>query len=166
LKTGGRTIGTFNLYVRTPEFFDATEMRLLNELASDISFALQVCAGNSEREKSQAELRASEERFRQLAETIEEVFWMTDATENRLLYVSPAYEITWGRSCASLYENPHGWIEAVHPEDRARVFNSDADTSGSHTYDEEFRILRPDGTERWIHERAFPVRNDAGESVR
>ena len=86
---------------------------------------LKICAARAaaemERLRSERALRDNEQRFRQLAENIREVFWMTDPSKNQMLYVSPAYEKIWGRSCASLYENPTAWLEAIHPEDRERV---------------------------------------------
>ena len=59
--------------------------------------------------------------FRQLAENIQEVFWMTDPAKNQMIYISPGYEKIWGRSCAELYESPKLWLEAIHPEDRERI---------------------------------------------
>ncbi len=107
------------------------------------------------------ELRESAERFRQLAENINEVFWMTDPEKRTMLYISPAYATIWGRTCESLYVQPEGWLEAIHPEDRARVaLAASRQVDGS--YDEVYRIDRPDGTQRWVRDRAFPVRNAAG----
>lgn len=110
-------------------------------------------------------LRESEERFRQLADSIDEVFWLTDPVKSRMLYISPGYERIWGRTCASLHESPMNWAQAIHPEDRERVLS--AMTRQQHgSYDETYRIIRPDLAERWIHDRAFPVRNAAGEVFR
>jgi len=111
-------------------------------------------------------LRISEERFRQLAENINEVFWITDPAQHQILYISPAYEKIWGRSCESLYQCPETWLEAIHPDDRARVQRAAVLNQTPGAYDEEYRILRPDKTERWVHDRAFPIRNAAGEVYR
>ncbi len=108
------------------------------------------------------QLRESEERFRQLAENIKEVFWMTDPGNHSMLYVSPAYEAIWGRSCASLFASPRDWLEAIHPLDRDRVRDAVTEKSSRGDYDETYRIVRPDGELRWIRDRAFPVRNEAG----
>ena len=76
--------------------------------------------------------------------------------------MSPGYETIWGRSCASLYEHPDSWIAAVHPEDRQRA-EIDLPTERERTYDDRhYRIIRPDGTLRWIRDRAFVVRNEDG----
>ena len=113
-------------------------------------------------------LRESEARFRQMAENIEEVFWMVDhrSEEKRMLYVSPAYERIWGRTCKSLYENPSSFLDAVHPEDRERVAANSRTLQAEGKYDEIYRILRADGSMRWIRDRAFPIRNEAGEVYR
>jgi len=83
-----------------------------------------------------------------------------------VLYVSPAYEIVWGRNCDSLYRSPSDWLEAIHPEDRARVSQLFESEAPDGTYDTEYRVVRPDGEIRWVHDRGFPVRNEAGEVYR
>ncbi|MBJ7256761.1 MAG: PAS domain S-box protein [Akkermansiaceae bacterium] len=110
-------------------------------------------------------LRESEERFRELAENIREVFWATDSAKEQMVYVSPAFETIWGRTCASLYASPHSWLEAIHPEDLEMVKQS-SKFQAEGTYDIVYRIIRPDGGIRWIHDQAFPVRNSSGELVR
>lgn len=111
-------------------------------------------------------LTESERRFREIAENIEEVFWMTDPVKSRMLYVSPAYERIWGRSRESLYAKPQDWIDAVEPADRERVLAAALTKQVRGDYDEEYRIRRPSGAVRWIRDRAFPVRDDAGQVVR
>src|SRR5262245_24696811 len=110
-------------------------------------------------------LPASEELFRQIAEHVAEVFWITDPSKQQMLYISPAYEEVWGRPVRSLYEDPLSFLESIHPEDRERVRAAlAAQRDGG--YNEDYRILRPDGTLRWVRDRAFPVRNAAGEVYR
>jgi PAS domain S-box-containing protein len=111
-------------------------------------------------------MQDSQERFRQLAEHISEVFWMTDLAKQQMLYVSSGYEKIWGRSCESLYASPQSWLDAVHPEDRARVRSATLGKQTAGTYDEQYRILRPDGTIRWISDRAFPIRDSSGIAYR
>ena len=74
-----------------------------------------------QREATEAALRASEERFRQLAENIEEVFWLSEPDRRKMIYISPAYESIWGLALASVYADPHQWLESIHPDDRQRV---------------------------------------------
>ncbi len=110
-------------------------------------------------------IRSSEERFRQLAENIYEVFWMSSLDHAQIIYVSPAYEQIWGRSCENLYEQPSSWLEAIHPEDRDRV---EAALKGQiqGDYDVEYRIVQPDNSIRWIRDRAFPVQDAQGQVYR
>jgi PAS domain S-box-containing protein len=118
-----------------------------------------------ERKRAQQALRESEERFRQLAENISEVFWLTDPDKQQMIYISPAYEEIWGRTCHSLYKNPRSWLDAIHPDDRQRVLAAlPAQRTGD--YDIEYRILRPSGAIRWIHDRAFPVHDQHGQVYR
>ncbi|MEG3881056.1 PAS domain S-box protein [Microcoleus sp. herbarium7] len=119
----------------------------------------------SDRKKAEAALKESEERFRQLAENIESVFWMVNVQPQEIVYISPGYEKIWGRSCADLYAYGHFFAESLHPEDRSRVMATFAKKTVSE--DEiEYRIVRPDGEIRWIRDRAFPIRNQAGQVYR
>ncbi|GBC63649.1 hypothetical protein DENIS_4647 [Desulfonema ishimotonii] len=110
-------------------------------------------------------LREKDARFRQLAENINDVFWLISADMAELFYVSPAYETIWGRSRDPLYADPAAsWLEAVHPDDRAGVARRIAagDFPGEDEYDFECRIIRPDGKVRWICNRVFPIRGTSG----
>jgi PAS domain S-box-containing protein len=119
----------------------------------------------TERVRAQENLRKSEERFRQLAENIEGVFWMTDPSMCQLFYVNRAYEAIWGRSRESLFKNPLSRLEAIDPKDRERVLAA-GQRAVAGGYNEEYRILRPDGTVRWIWDRAFPIVDDKGRVYR
>jgi PAS domain S-box-containing protein len=139
----------------------------LARLGPAVTQALEQSRLRKERTRSEEALRESEERFRQLAENIHEVFWLTDPAKNVILYVSPAYETIWGRSRAGVvYASASSWLDSVHPEDKEAVRNAAASKQAEGTYDEEYRIVRPDGSIRWIHDRAFQVRNGAGEIYR
>jgi PAS domain S-box-containing protein len=118
---------------------------------------LGVAVDITDRKRSEESLAESEERFRQLAESISEVFYLTDWSAKKVLYVSPAYEDVWGRSCQSLVDEPRSWSYDIHPEDRQRVVDAFLKLADSGGYDVEYRIVRADGSVRWIHDRAFPV---------
>ncbi len=112
-------------------------------------------------------LRDSEEKFRQMAENITDAFWMTSPDMQQTLYVSPAFELIWGRSVASVFARPNEWAEAILPEDRDRVFATFARLKAdAPSVSLEFRIARPDGSVRWIFCRGFQIRDAAGHVVR
>ncbi|HHL40125.1 MAG TPA: PAS domain S-box protein [Deltaproteobacteria bacterium] len=143
-------------------FQSREEDRRLIELVSTVAAQLGVIIRRKHAEQA---LRASEERFREMAENIKEVFWMVSPSQRRLIYISPAYEKIWGRSSDALYSDLLSYIKAVHPEDRRRV----ARYYGGYTDGEtliEYRIVRPDGSVRHIRDRAFPVHGDDGSLTR
>jgi two-component system cell cycle sensor histidine kinase/response regulator CckA len=120
----------------------------------------------AERTQVEAALRESESRFRQLAEHIHEAFWLLDPHTPRLLYISPAYEQIWQRACETLYAQPYSFLDAVHPGDRERVAAAMERQQGGAISDEEYRILWPDGSVRWVWDRSFPVADAAGRVSR
>ncbi len=138
----------------------------LSRLLPIVERELRESGVRQERKKAEEQLRQSEERFRQLAENITEVFWMSDPDKNRVLYISPGYEKIWGRSCESLYQQPKSFLDAIHPDDRERVMKSAMTRQVSGTYDEEYRMIRPDGSVRWIRDRAFPIKDASGRVYR
>jgi PAS domain S-box-containing protein len=111
-------------------------------------------------------LRESEHRFRQLAENIQDVFWISEPKSRQVLYVSAAYEQIWGRSSESLYADSIGWLKAIHPLDRERMETAYFEKPSAREFDHEYRIVRPDGTIRWVRDRGFPVKNESGEVYR
>ncbi len=117
----------------------------------------------TDRKLSEAVLRSSEERFRQLAENIQEFFWISNPEFSQIIYVSPAYERIWGHPPEELYLNPRACLDAVHPDDRDRVFTA---FLSPEELNEQYRILRPDGSVRWIYTRGFPIKNGQGKIYR
>jgi PAS domain S-box-containing protein len=121
----------------------------------------------TERKREADKLRDSDEKFRQLAENINDVFWMTSPDLQQVLYVSPAYEQVWGRSAAKAVENPREWSDAILPEERERVFAAFGQLMVSvPSVSAEFQIARPGGELRCIHSRGFQVRDAAGKVIR
>jgi PAS domain S-box-containing protein len=120
----------------------------------------------SERKQTEEQLRKTMQQLRQLAENITDAFWMRDAQDDRMVYVSPAYEKIWGRSCKELYQSPNGWLDTIHPEDRKPVGEAMLTKQTTGEYDQQYRILKPDGTLRWIRDRAFPIRDGSGKVIR
>ena len=116
---------------------------------------------------SKEDLQSSEERFRDMAESIHEAFWLFDCKEQRVIYVNPAYEEIWGRSIEALYNRYEEWTESIYPEDlefAEASFARIVQTGGGET--REYRIVRPDGSIRWILDREFAVTDENGEVYR
>lgn len=101
--------------------------------------------------------------LKELADNINEVLWLR--TPDRMLYISPAYETIWGRSCQSLYQSPESFFESIHFEDRERIISAFQEGAVNKIgyIKEEYRIVRPDGTLRWILSKSFPVHDEKGQ---
>lgn len=161
--------------------FDSQDERILGILAAQVGriyengtlylqvqrYAESLLLEMAERERAGAQLRDSEERFRQLAENIHDVFWISSPDHSEIIYVSPAYEAIWGRSRQSLYDSPADWTQAILPEDQQRLQSAlDETMGGTSRYVSEYRIRRPDGSVRWILDRGFPVLDGHGATYR
>ncbi len=121
----------------------------------------------TDRKKTETELKQSQERFREMADNIREVFWLFDWAEQKVIYVSPAYEEIWGRSVQDLYDQYDEWADSIHPDDRKFAQESFArilETGGGGA--REYRIIRPDGSIRWVSDRGFAIRDEAGQVQR
>jgi len=129
---------------------------------SSIGFGLDV----SDRKRVEHALRESEARFRQAVENISEVFWLWSVEGPTVLYVNRAYEEVFGRSRESVYRDARSWIEGVHPEDRERVLRCVEGHRDQGGLQMTYRVLRPDGSVRWVRDRAFAVRDEKGEVYR
>ncbi|MEJ2718159.1 MAG: PAS domain S-box protein, partial [Deltaproteobacteria bacterium] len=143
-----------------------THLRVLLTPIIDEESLVQGCQAVVEdvtdRKRAEQALRESEERSRLVTNTIQDVFWMSTPGIEKMIYVSPGYEKIWGRSRASLYESPKSFLEAVLPEDRRRLQNGLHDhAEGRWNY--EYRIIRPDGTVRWISDQGYPIHDERGQ---
>ena len=160
-----RVYGTLCFFSKTvrPGGFEHHEQEIIELMAQSIGWFIRTQQIQQQQQAAEAALKASEERFRQLAEHIESAFWIRDLPQEQLSYVSPAYERIWGQII-----NPptlKDRLNTIHPEDRphiADVWNQ----QGEQGYDEEYRILRPNGQVRWLQDRAFPIRDEMGQTYR
>ncbi|WP_425607429.1 PAS domain-containing sensor histidine kinase [Halomontanus rarus] len=119
----------------------------------------------TERREAQQELRESEAKFRMLAENLEEVVWMTTPAAEEFIYINPAFEEVWGLDREELYDKPLSFLETVHADDRKRV-REEFSALPEEEFDDEFRIIQPDGEIRWVHARGTRVHDEDGEMVR
>jgi len=162
IRVAGKVVGVVcNEHVGKPRRWTASEIAFATDIADLIAQILVV----KEREEALKALRQSEEIFRQLTENIKGVFWLTSPDKKIAYYISPAFNEIWGRGAGYYYSDPMKWIETVHPDDRELVNNS-IPLQRTGKYDMEYRIIRPDGSIRWIRDRAFPILNQEKEVIR
>nr|WP_242039821.1 PAS domain-containing protein [Anabaena sphaerica] len=136
---------------------------ILNE-QGQIQYFGGIAEDITERQLAEAALKKSEEKFRHFTENTDTVIWMASKDGKETLYINPAYEKIWGRSCQSLRENPQSWMEGIHPEDRDYILGK---IEERHQKGEgaslEYRVVQPNGAIRWIWSRCFPIKNEQGE---
>lgn len=127
---------------------------------------LRVRERTAELDAMNAALRRSDERFRQFADTVQDVFWMNEIEPFRVIFVNNAFERIWGLPAGSLYDDPRLWEACIHPEDRQRVQDAIQDWVLAPTdalFDLDYRIVRPDGHLRWIHDRGVKILGGDGK---
>jgi PAS domain S-box-containing protein len=155
-------LGTLAMYFREPRSPSDSDLELIKQAGHIALIAI-------ERKRTETALQESEERFRQMADNIPEVIWITALDPERVLYASPSFERIWGAPVADLYQNPRLWIETIHPDDRERVvgmFTRWIAGERVSYHDVEFRIIQPNGAIRWIHERGVLSLDEEGTPYR
>ncbi|MFB2938541.1 diguanylate cyclase domain-containing protein [Aerosakkonemataceae cyanobacterium BLCC-F154] len=120
----------------------------------------------NERQRTELAIKQSEFHFQELADNLNEVLFIESYDLSQTLYVSPAYEKIWGRTCDSLYAKPQSWLESIYPEDINRVKNSFDLMKRGFSSQKEYRIVRTDGSIRWILAKSFPIYDDRGNLLR
>jgi PAS domain S-box-containing protein len=153
----GRAVGVIAAFARRP---------ISETVIVDLASVAGRIAQFVKRERSEDSLRLSEEQFRQLAENIHEVFFIAEPEPAGLTYLSPAFEEIWGQPRHEVYERADAWIESIHPEDRDQATSIFVRSFRGERADGEYRIVRPDGSVRFIKARAFPVGDTQGRFCR
>lgn len=151
---GGRGI------VSESDFLSAYAERVVRKLEKKVSELEKEMAA---RKIAESALQEREERLRLIAETIDDVFWISTPGAKKMLYISPAYERIWERSRESLYSDPKSFLEAVHPQDISELERTARLHEEGQPYEAEYRIVKKSGEVRWMRERGFPVINGNGK---
>lgn len=159
-----RRLGDGDLSARTNLPKGSDEISVLAGTVDRMAANLQEFHQRGE-EEAEVQIRERESRLSQLAESVDEVFWLLDPEDEEVLYVNSNYERVYGRSLTSLREDPASWLEAVHPEDRDEVSHRVA-RAVREPRELEFRVVHPDGDVRWVRYRSFPARDEHGEVYR
>lgn len=164
LMLDNRAIAVFALNASEPGFFDTGEMELLEQLATDISFALELGRREEQRTLNEAALRDSEERFRQFADHIDQIIFIIDYQRDQVIYLNSAFERITGYSRTHFLGSARALLTTVHPEDRTRVeMHADLlNTTSGHAPTVEFRQICKDGSVRWMRRRGYAIRNAEG----
>jgi len=157
LKSASRTFGAMVVQHYTdPAAYQEQEKQVLSFISGQVAIVI-------DRKRGEEALRISERRFRQLAENIEEVFFLASADETVLYYINPAYETITGRSRESLYASPRSWVEALHPDDRQWILSRWENWGPENMHNEqdvELRVFHSDGTMKWVWLRSQPIYED------
>jgi len=156
-------IGAGDLGARSGPPYSKGELGALERAVDAMAQALE--EERRARRAVDTDLRSREELFREMAEIISEAFWVASPGRRAFSYVSPSFERVWGVPAERLYRSPSLWIDSIHPSDRDRIARLIA-RGDDGKYDESYRILRPDGSVRWVRDRAFPVLGEGGEVLR
>jgi len=161
----GKTAGNFNLYSEEQFFFDEIEVRLLDELAMDISFAMETFENEIKRNLAEEKLHEALERFNRLVSSLNDVVWTSSFDGSNLVDVNISLEKVYGITVEEFKSNPKLWTEMVHPDDRAI-----AEASGKELYEKgkaevEYRIVRPDGRIVWLSDTKSMLFDDTGNPI-
>jgi PAS domain S-box-containing protein len=161
-----RVVSVFLVFGPDLARYDAETSYILKTIVYDAAYAVNLAWMRWRQRQTEAEMAEIETRFRQLAETIDDVFWIRDETQ--YLYVSPAFVQVWGRERSELYRNPKLLLEVVHPEDKPAVLESmrNPEYQSTGVFSQEHRIVRPDGEIRWVWVRSFRVDVNSGNVKR
>ena len=144
------------------EELHALQQQLASLQQSETEYRRRVEEYQSEKQRANVTQLESEDKLRLLADHINTVFWVMDATGSKMLYVSPAYERLWGRTCQSLYENIRSFLDAIHPDDREMADQAFRQQITEGHVDAEYRLMLPDSSVHWTWIRGYSIRNGEG----
>lgn len=164
---------------RSFEFGESSEIELYSKVSKDMAWwcdrivplrkdnvtekVLIIATEVTQKRKAELKIKEQDLRFMRFTENIDEIFWLIDYENNESLYVNQEYENVYGEASKNYYKNPNSWQKFIHPKDKDRIVKSFNENAAKGKYNEEFRIILSDGSVKWIHDRSFPVKNDAGK---
>ncbi len=157
INRNGKPVGVLALYAEEVDAFDDTERHFLEEMAMNISFALDRFQADRIRAELQGEIIATKNRMESILASITQVVWSQDAKTRQMLYLNPAAENVYGRSVDDFYRDPGLWLSVVHPADRPIIEEMMRRLYEQGSAQAEFRIVRPDDEVRWVHEEAHLI---------
>ena len=164
LRDEGTVFGVFTICASHAHAFDAGQIAMFEELADDIAYGVIHLRNKDGRADAERSLLATEEKLSKILESIDNVVWSHSGTH--LLYLSPIVEQVYGRPIEAFFADPKLWFTVIHPDDASRVRNRRGKLLDGGSITQEFRIVRPDGSIRWIEDRAKAVRDISGAVVR
>ncbi|GAP64942.1 hypothetical protein MBSD_n0225 [Mizugakiibacter sediminis] len=167
LHVDGLPIGGFALYADVEDYFDDEEIRLFEQLASDISFAIAFIDQEQRRRLAEAALRESEERFRLLSKATNDAIWDWNLADD-VLWWSEGFETLFGLRRDDVPPTFQGWAGRIHPDDRDRVVADiyQAVLTRGEKWSDSYRFLRRDGTYAHVHDRGYVIRDAEGRATR
>ncbi|MDE1989779.1 MAG: EAL domain-containing protein, partial [Betaproteobacteria bacterium] len=164
LMEDGRAFGALTLYAREPEAFNPEEVRLLEELAGGLVFAVLSLRTATARSEAAAQLRESESKYRRLVENLPDTVYVYSSRRGGLFYSQRAEELL-GYPLQYLYDHPHIWNESVHPEDRQAVEAAIREAGQNQVFSVAYRLRDARGEWKWVLDRAMEIRTRDGESL-
>lgn len=154
------------IFSNDPYFFDEKEIGLLKESSNAISFAVSNMEVDEARLIAERNLSESEQKFRELVENMNDVFWLENLAGTETIYISPTFEKIWGASVKEIYKNTNYWNLSVLNEDKYKIVQEYEIVRLKGEFETEYRILTADGKVKWIHTKSVLVKNDKGEPYR
>jgi len=167
-----RTVGILHILTTKPWVFAEEDIAFFRTLAGQAAIAVEnarlfeeLSEELAERKQAEEALRASNERFNRLVSELNDVVWTASADGHRIIDVNRSFEKLYGVSVKVIQENPHFWLEAVHPDDRGIAEASARRLANTRQASAEYRVVRPDRTIRWILDRKSIVCDEKGNPV-
>ncbi|MBC8281534.1 MAG: GAF domain-containing protein [Chloroflexi bacterium] len=165
LKFEGSIIGILGFF-SIDSLYTPDDLAIADRIGRLLSGALVTYKITSERDTAQQALSESDQRFRQIADSIGGVFWLTELNPLKLVYASSNFERVWDIPIESVYEDFNQWSETIHHEDEELVRFAARQVSETAEFQAEYRIVKRDGSVRWIRSRGFPIKDENGVPYR